>query len=769
MKRQSALAIYLGLLAVVILLVALLISSPAHADRPRPDQIPTLTSTERTDELPATQAVDKVRRIRLGPRTITLHLLTGDVAQHQPFWQTPPGQPPVPDTSGPISDPLLACQSSALGWRTVVTETFEGTWPISPSLWFLHDFSDTDGGEYLWGRRNCRPGQGDFSAWSVGGGSNGSFLPCGSNYPNSVTTSMTYGPFDLSQATSAQLQFYLWLDTEPYFYDFFGYAASRNGENFEGYARSGDMAYWSPITLDLTDVPELGDLTGEPQVWITFLFVSDSTINSHAGAFVDDVTIWAYETTPSPPPPTYTAPITLHTTITDFKRGWSDGGITIHDATGGELALASQLANISTWTRLPDLPLPLNSLSLVATPDFLFVVGGNTFNSTKQSQVWYARIGPGGQLGSWVPTSPMPQALMSHTTLLENRHLFVVGGRNNDGVQASVFSAPLQDDGTLGNWKTLRSLPQPRHGHATVAANGYLFVLGGANVSDDPSDTIYRTAVNADGTLGAWTTLSRTLPVPLEGHAAAVINDYLFVVGGWGGNPPGMRDEVYKAALDIEGDLGLWEPVKPLPQPLWLHAATVAGGGLLVSGGLNLDHPSSALQRTTYWGMPDANGDIDAWMELPPLPYPVVAHTSAATDAYLYVAGGAQDIQPVLGSVLMASLYFSPTAVYQGNFYHQFDLSSDAFIKTLYWQETGDQGNIRVRYRVAPHAMSEYGPWSPYYTTSPIAVGRQGGYLEYQIKLESGNGGGRQVEEIALMIGQTLNSIYLPITLKGTP
>jgi hypothetical protein len=263
--------------------------------------------------------------------------------------------------------------------------------------------------------------------------------------------------------------------------------------------------------------------------------------------------------------------------------------------------------------------------------------------------------------------------------------------------------------------------------------------------------------------------LSQTLPVPLEGHTAAVVNDYLFIMGGWGGIPPEMRDQVCKAAIDPEGNLGPWESVTPLPQPLWWHAATVAGSGLLVSGGLNLDHPSSALQQTVYRATPNANGDIDAWVELPPLPYPIVAHAFAATDDYLYVAGGGQDTPPALGSVLMASLHTSPTTVHQGNFYHQFDLGGNAFIKTLYWRETGDQGSIRVRYRVAPQATGEYGPWSTYHTTSPITVDSQGGYLGYQIKAESDNGTGRQVEAIGLTIDQTLNNAYLPIILKSVP
>jgi N-acetylneuraminic acid mutarotase len=771
MQSRAILAVCVGLLAEAILLTEMSIASSAYAGGPESGQTPTPTPTIEAGERPATQATNTVQRIKLGHRTFTLYPLPKETIEHQTSWQEPPPQPQNSEASEPSPSPPLIAQSSDFGWRRVMTETFEGTWPISPSRWLVRDFSDTDGGEYLWGRRDCRPYQGGASAWCVGGGADGSLLPCFSNYPNNITNTVIYGPFDLMPATDAQFQFSLLLDTESNYHDLFGYAASRDGENFEGHARSGDATHWSPITLDLTNVPELGDLTGEPQVWITFVFRSDASINSYEGAFIDDMTIWKYEAIPSPPPITYSAPITLHTTITDFKRGRSDGGVISHDVSGGELVLASQVTSIGNWTRLPDLPLPLNQFSLVAGPDSLFVIGGNTTGSIKQNRVYYASIGPDGELGNWEQTSMMSQTLMSHAVLLENGHLFVIGGTNNDGVQDSVFIAPLQDDGTLGNWRsTVRNLPQPRYKHAAVAANGYLFVLGGATSNDDVSDIIYRAAVNADSTLGNWEPLSRTLPYPVEGHTAAVVNGYLYVIGGWGGIPPRMRDEVYKAAIDPEGNLGPWEPVVSLPQPLWWHATTSVGGGLLVSGGLNLDHPSSALQQTVYLATPDADGDIQEWVNLTPLPYPIAAHAMAATTDHVYVAGGGQDNPPALGSVLVAPLYTDSTAVHQGNYYHQFDLGHNALIKTLYWQETGDQGDIRVRYRVAPRGIEEYGPWSDYYATSPIMVDTVGGYLAYQIKVERGDGDGKEVEAIGLTIDRPPNIFnYLPIILKDFP
>ena len=50
--------------------------------------------------------------------------------------------------------------------------------------------------------------------------------------------------------------------------------------------------------LDLAAVPigggETTDMTGEPQVWIAFVFVSNGTVGFAEGSHVDDVTLCKY-------------------------------------------------------------------------------------------------------------------------------------------------------------------------------------------------------------------------------------------------------------------------------------------------------------------------------------------------------------------------------------------------------------------------------------------------------------------------------------------
>jgi serine protease AprX len=186
------------------------------------------------------------------------------------------------------------------GWVTIKSEDFEGTFPGS---WDVSD-NNSIGGSYYWGKRTCRPS---------GGGGDGSFLPCGNDYPNNVEGWMVYGPFSLADAGDAELTFKLWLDVE-YDYDVVFRGASIDGYVYYGWSATGYSAGWVDSELDLTMVPTLGDLTGEPDVWIALVFFSDSSTAKPEGAYVDDILLHKYVGTTAAPPtwPRGADPPTLH-------------------------------------------------------------------------------------------------------------------------------------------------------------------------------------------------------------------------------------------------------------------------------------------------------------------------------------------------------------------------------------------------------------------------------------------------------------------------
>jgi subtilisin family serine protease len=106
---------------------------------------------------------------------------------------------------------------------------------------------------------------------------------------------MVYGPFSLSDALDARLDFQAWINTESG-YDRFQVFASVDNVNFYGNALSGnytgntDANGWVNVAFDLKNTPTLGDLRGQGSVWISLAFTSDQSITAE-GVYVDDLAL----------------------------------------------------------------------------------------------------------------------------------------------------------------------------------------------------------------------------------------------------------------------------------------------------------------------------------------------------------------------------------------------------------------------------------------------------------------------------------------------
>ena len=88
---------------------------------------------------------------------------------------------------------------------------------------------------------------------------------------------MSYGPFSLADATDAEMLWRHWISAESG-YDSFCYYVSTDAYYWYGECiNGGSSGGWLDWDYDLTNVNSLGDLTGESEVWIAFMFTSGLT------------------------------------------------------------------------------------------------------------------------------------------------------------------------------------------------------------------------------------------------------------------------------------------------------------------------------------------------------------------------------------------------------------------------------------------------------------------------------------------------------------
>jgi hypothetical protein len=155
--------------------------------------------------------------------------------------------------------------------------------------------NDTVNGEYFWDDVQCFARSGDWSMWPADEGANG-LDPCFAldPYANNMDSWLVHGPFSLIGASEAWVDFYFRNESELGL-DRFWWMASTDEVNYTGFFITGDYAVgpygngYNLMRFDLSD-PGLGDLRGEPEVWLAFSFDSDGSVTDR-GPFVDDVRV----------------------------------------------------------------------------------------------------------------------------------------------------------------------------------------------------------------------------------------------------------------------------------------------------------------------------------------------------------------------------------------------------------------------------------------------------------------------------------------------
>jgi hypothetical protein len=280
-----------------------------------------------------------------------------------------------------------------------------------------------------------------------------------------------------------------------------------------------------------------------------------------------------------------------------YQAGGASGINGILDGTNVFYAQVHSNGTIGNWNSATPLPEPAIYHAGVTANGFVYVIGGETYNLAEDSFaitniIYYAKINSDASLGSWHIANPLPNILEFLSASVWNNRIYVIGGFDENMLFNNVYSATIQNDGSLSAWVTQASLPVTNYTQAEVA-NGFLYVLGGA--TGDGSvilNTVYYTKINSDGTLAGWTQTS-LLPQPECNFGAVVVNGWIFTVGGSNGNVP--TSSFYGAAVKGDGSLASWSSGTSLPLTLTLQGVAASDSYIFVSGGGSAEASSSAV------------------------------------------------------------------------------------------------------------------------------------------------------------------------------
>ncbi len=225
---------------------------------------------------------------------------------------------------------------------------------------------------------------------------------------------------------------------------------------------------------------------------------------------------------------------------------------------------------------------------------YLYVVGGTSAWNAMYTDIQRAKIQEDGSLLAFEKVADLPDGRAGHSTIVAGDTLLVLGGiygtASPKGTTRSTITARFAPDGSLSGFAPGPDLPLDVMHFSASLHDGFVYVFGGRTTTGtDGSTTMAASAkVGDDGTLGAFTALPPLTP-DRSHHAAFLVKDTLYLVGGITGSPmgnPPSRTDVVRAKLLPGGAIATFEPSGTLPAGISVSAAQTYGDQVYIFGGL---------------------------------------------------------------------------------------------------------------------------------------------------------------------------------------
>jgi hypothetical protein len=294
---------------------------------------------------------------------------------------------------------------------------------------------------------------------------------------------------------------------------------------------------------------------------------------------------------------------------------------------------------LGPWQSENSMVTPRHNFAVAAAHGYLYALGGRN-GGVVLSSVERARINDDGSLGPWEAVTPMTTARNEPAAVAVGDYLYVLGGEGvSDGewsVLSSVERARINADGSLGPWEAVASMTVGRSALAAVAAKGYLYAIGSANCS--ASISAERAKINDDGTLGPWETTTPMTTGPRLRFGAATAGGYLYALGGDACG--GELNSVERAAINDDGSLGPWQTVTSLTTGRRRLAAVATRGYLYAIGGIGRPEGFSTTLSSVERAAINADGSLGPWQTVTSMTTPRHALGAVAAGGYLYALGG---------------------------------------------------------------------------------------------------------------------------------
>ncbi len=189
----------------------------------------------------------------------------------------------------------------------------------------------------------------------------------------------------------------------------------------------------------------------------------------------------------------------------------------------------------------------------------------------------------------------------------------------------------LPPEEPLGEWHPARPLPSWRYEFAAGAVGDEIYLIGGLTLPT--VYTITRRVEAYNSRTDTWRTVS-PFPVIIHHPAVAVVDDYLYVVGG-----NGFRINAYRHTFQYDPKKDRWLRRKDMPTPRGALGIAALDGLIYAVGGAS---PIGWKAKHAYSELEVYNPRTDEWRSLAPMPTAREHLAGASAGGLFFALGGYQ-------------------------------------------------------------------------------------------------------------------------------
>lgn len=253
--------------------------------------------------------------------------------------------------------------------------------------------------------------------------------------------------------------------------------------------------------------------------------------------------------------------------------------------------------------------------------------------------------------------SPVAGTALAATTAfgevaVTKNKIYILGGSN--GTNSNVIqSATIGEDGAIGAWTNSGlTLPSGMKNFQVAVTKNFLYLLSGVGAGNS-TNFIYRSPIDATGTLGNWQT-DGSLPLGVSGHQVFLTASRMYVIGGSVDGGANAISTVHYTDIAADGSLGSWTAGPILPISLQHARLAVTKGRVYLIGG----HTGTVVIPNLIYGNIDDHGVITGWTTSTVLPTSAAMGHTVVTDKYVYYMGGTvnNDLSGATGNIYRAPI-----------------------------------------------------------------------------------------------------------------